>query len=120
MGRIRTGVAIQATQANDGTDGSLTDPRIMLFEPYVRPCIVMNGTGNGNVIRVKVNAEIDGTVTNDFDNDADDDGPGYLTIADGATADASFGGLVAVHSISFITTAGGDDLDDVAVVGWDK
>ena len=120
MGRIRTGPAIQGTQAADGTDGSLTDPRIVLFKPYVRPCIVMNGTGNGNVIRVKVNAELDGTVTNDFDNDTDDDGPGYITIADGETADASLGGLVAVHSVSFVTTDGGDDLDNVAVVGWDK
>lgn len=120
MGRIRTQAAVEGTTAANGTDGSTTDPRIILFSHYVRPCILMNGTGNGNVVRAKVNAETDGTVSNDFDNDSDDDGPGYVTIADGETADLSLGGQLCVHSVSFITTDAGDDLDDVTVVGWES
>lgn len=116
--KFRSGPPVEGTQAAAGTDGSTTDPRIILFDPYIRPCIVMNGTGNGNVIRVKINTETNGTVSNDFDNDADDDGPGYFTIADGETADVSLWGLISVHSVSFITTAGGDDLDKVTAVGW--
>jgi hypothetical protein len=121
LGQARTGAPAEGTTVANGTDNDATDPRIIRFEVPggpVRPCIVMNGTGNGNVIRVKVNTETDGTVSNDFDNDADDDGIGHITIADGETADASFGGLVSVSSVSFITTAQGDDLDLVTVVGW--
>lgn len=118
MGRIRVGAPISGTQAADGTDNSLTDPRIILFDPPVRPCIVANGTGNGNNIRVKVNTELNGTVSNDFDNDSDDDGPGHITILDGETADASLGNNVSVHSVSVVTLDGADDLDLVTVVGW--
>ncbi len=120
MGRIRVGAPVTGTQVAAGTDNSLTDPRIILFSKPVRPCIVANGTGNGNNIRIKVNTETDGTVSNDFDNDADDDGPGHITIIDGETADASIGGNLAVHSISVVTLAGADDLDLVTVVGWDS
>jgi hypothetical protein len=79
----------------------------------------MNGTGNGNNIRVKCNAETNGTVSNDFDNDSDDDGPGYFTVADGESIDVSIGGLVAIHSVSAVTLDAGDDLDDIAVAGWE-
>ena len=116
--KYRSGPAGAPTTVAAGTNGSETDPRIVLFDSYARPCIVMNGTGNGNDIRVKVNAETDGTVTNDFDNDSDDDGPGYFAIADGETCDVSIGGQLAVTGVSFITTDGGDDLDNVAIVGW--
>lgn len=119
MGRIRSQSAVQGTVVADGADNDETDPRIILFSAYVRPCIIMNGTGNGNVIRAKINAETDGTVSNDFDNDSDDDGPGYVTVADGETADLSLNGQLCVTSVSFITTDAGDDLDNVAVVGWD-
>lgn len=119
MSRVRTGSPVQGTTAATGTDGSTTDPRIVLFGSYVRPCIVMNGTGNGNVIRVKVNAEVNATVTNDFDNDPDDDGIGHITIADGESAEVSLGGQLSVFSVSFITTNAGDDLDSVTVVGWE-
>lgn len=120
MGRnaVRTRAATTGTQAAAGTDNDLEDPRIILFDPPVRPCIVMNGTGNSNNVRVKVNAELNGTVSNDFDNDADDDGPGYFTILDGETADVSIGGALAVYSVSFVTLDGADDLDTVTVVGW--
>lgn len=120
MGRnaVRTGAAVQGTLVADGTDGSLTDPRIILFKKPVRPCIVMNGTGNGNNVRVKVNTELDGTVTNDFDNDTDDDGPGHFTVADGETIDVSIGSGLSVSSVSFVTLDAGDDLDNVTIVGW--
>lgn len=118
MGRIRTGTSIQGTTVASGTDGSTTDPRIVVFDDYVRPCIVMNGTGNGNDVQVKMNAETSATVSNDFDNDSDDDGPGYVTVADGETVDVSLNGQLCVFSVSFITTDAGDDLDNVAVVGW--
>ncbi len=112
--KYQSGPASAPTVVANGTDGSETDPRIVLFDSYARPCIVMNGTGNGNDIRVKVNAE----AGNDFDNDSDDDGPGYFAIADGETCDVSIGGQLSVTGVSFITTAGGDDLDNVSVVGW--
>lgn len=118
-GSVRTGAPITGTQAAAGTDNSLTDPRIILFDPPVRPCIVANGTGNGNNIRVKVNTELNGTVTNDFDNDADDDGPGHIAVIDGETADASIGSGISVHSVSIVTLDGADDLDLVTVVGWE-
>ena len=118
MGRVRTGDSVQGTTVADGTDNDLTDPQIILFDTYVRPCLVMNGTGNGNNIKVKMNTELNGTVSNDFDNDSDDDGPGHITIADGESADVSLGGQLCVHSVSFVTLDGGDDLDNVTVVGW--
>jgi hypothetical protein len=118
-GTVKAGLPVQGTQAADGTDNSLTDPRIIIFGTPVRPCIVMNGTGNGNDIRVKVNAETNGTVSNDFDNDADDDGPGHFTLADGETIDVSIGSGLSVLSVSFVTLDGADDLDKVAVVGWE-
>lgn len=118
MGRVRVGAAVQGTEAAAGTDNSLVDPRIILFDPPVRPCIVANGTGNGNNIRFKINTELNGTVSNDFDNDADDDGPGYVTVIDGETADASLGNNLSVHSVSIVTLDGADDLDLVTVVGW--
>ncbi len=120
MGRVRAGAPETGTQVADGTDGSQTDPRIILFDPPVRPCIVQNGTGNSLDILVKMNTELNGTVSDDFDNDSDDTGPGYLAVADGEAVDASIGGTLTIHSISFITTDGGDDLDNVAVVGWSK
>jgi hypothetical protein len=118
LGKARVGASVQGTEAASGTDNSLTDPRIVLFAQPVRPCIVANGTGNGNAIRIKVNAELNGTVSNDFDNDADDDGPGHITILDGETADASIGGCLSVHSVSIVTLDAADDLDLVTVVGW--
>lgn len=114
--KIRSGPAIPPTATdNAGTDGSLTDPRVVSFSPYVRPCIVMNGTGNGNDILIKINVDN----TNDFDNDSDDDGPGYYAVADGETVDVSLLGMISVDRVSFVTLDGGDDLDKVAVVGWE-
>lgn len=117
-GSVRAGSPVQGTTAASGTDNSLTDPRIILFPKPVRPCIIMNGTGNGNNILAKINAELTGTVSNDFDNDSDDDGPGHLTIIDGESADASIGGALSVNSVSFVTLDASDDLDKVTVIGW--
>lgn len=119
MGRIRVGAPVPGTQEAAGSDDSLTDPRIIIFSNPVRPCIVANGTGNGNNIRVKVNTELNGTVSNDFDNDSDDDGPGHISIIDGETADVSLGNNVSVHSVSIVTLDAADDLDLVTVVGWE-
>jgi hypothetical protein len=129
-GTVRAGAPTTGTQAADGTDGSDTAPRIIIFDPPVRPCIVTNHLETEE-IRVKVNTETNGTVSNDFDNDSDDDGAGHFIIPPRLTQDdagkdppeggpcekdVSCGGQLAVHSVSFVTPAG--DLDSVSVVGW--
>lgn len=128
----RSGAPVTGTTAADGTDNSLTAPRIILFDSPVRPCIVTNHCQNSEVL-VKVNTELNGTVSNDFDNDTDDDGLGHfvippkVTLADASkdppeghssSLDVSCGGQISVHSVSFVTTNASDDLDDVSVVGW--
>lgn len=110
---VRTGAATEPAVTNAGTDNSLTDPRVVEFNQYARPCIVTNHCVNA-AIKVKVNAP----ASNDFDNDSDDDGAGYFIIAAGAHQDVSQEGRVAVKSVSFITQNASDDLDDVSVVGW--
>lgn len=127
-GSVRAGVPTTGTTVNDGTDNSLTDPRIIIFDPPVRPCIVLNHNTNERCL-IKVNvepADSDGTVTNDFDNDTDDDGSGHMasprTLVTGADAtplvDVSMDGQVAIHSVSIATTNAGDDLDNISVIGW--
>ena len=130
LGRTRAGTPTEGTQVAAGSDNSLTDPRIILFDPPCRPCIVTNH-GATDEILVKVNTELNGTVSNDFDNDGDDDGLGHfvipprVTLADASKdppeggecyVDVSMGGLITVHSVSIATVGG--DLDDVSVVGW--
>jgi len=97
-----------------GTDNSATAPRVVLFRNPVRPCIVSVPATFNAAVRVKVNA----VAANDFDNDADDDGPGYWTIAVGATEDVSIQGRISISRVSFVTADAADDLDDVSVVGW--
>ncbi len=126
-GNVRTGAPIEGTVVNDGTDNSLTDPRIIIFDPPVRPCLVCNHNTNERAL-VKINVEprtSDGTVTNDFDNDADDDGSGHMTAPrtlvtaeSGVEVDVSLEGSIAIHSVSLATTHGSDDLDSISVVGW--
>jgi hypothetical protein len=70
--------------------------------------VVANQTGNGNAIRVKVNSD-----NTNFTTDL-----GHFSINDGFAVDVSMGGLINVTKLSFITLAGGDDLDNVGVVGW--
>lgn len=133
-GSVRTGAPTTGTTAANGTDNSLVLPRIILFEPGVRPCIVTHHGVNEELL-VKVNTELNGTVSNDFDNDSDDDGIGHFVIppkntdfladaSDGPPTgaanqvDVSMGGQIAVHSVSFCTRHANDDLDDVSVVGF--
>jgi hypothetical protein len=75
----------------------------------------MNGTGNGNDIFIKINAD----ASNDFDNDADDDGIGYFAVADGETVDVSLGGSIDVEKVSFVTLDAADSLDKITTVGWE-
>lgn len=125
-GSVRAGAPVEGTTEANGTDNSLTDPRIIIFDPPVRPCIVTNHNTNERCL-IKVNAETNGTVSNDFDNDSDDDGSGHmvgpLTIVGAAAqnpgVDVSLDGQVAVHSVSLATTHANDDLDNISVVGWD-
>lgn len=134
MGRggVRAGAPTSGTTVNDGTDNDLTDPRIIVFDPPVRPCIVLNHNTNERCL-IKVNVEppnSDGTVTNDFDNDDDDDGLGHMAAyrtstslpadADHPGTDVSVGGQIAVHSVSLVTTTASDDLDKISVIGWEK
>lgn len=57
--------------------------------------------------------------TDDFDGDADDDGVGHLAIPIGGSAEVTQGGMIKIQSVSFVTLAAGDDLDDISVVGWE-
>jgi hypothetical protein len=85
----------------------------MEFGTYARPCVVYNNTGNGNVIRVKVNATDD----TDFGGGSSD-GVGHFPVKDAAATDVSMGGMINVQRVSFVTTAGGDSLNNVEVHGW--
>lgn len=118
MGRgvVRAGPAVAPTTitGEEGTDNSKTAPRVMEFNTPTRPVIVSIPSTFNAVVNVKINA----AAANDFDNDADDDGPGYFTVAVGATVDVSLEGQVAIEKVSFVTNNAGDDLDDVSVVGW--
>lgn len=124
MGRIRAGAPVTGTVVNAGSDNDLTDPRIIVFDPPVRPCLVKNHNTNERVL-IKINVEppdSDGTVTEDFQAA---NGAGHMDVppttvanTDRGTVDASLNGLITVHSISIATTNAGDDLDSVSVVGW--
>ncbi len=117
VGKVRANAPAEPVVSANGTDGSATDPRIATFfnaagtnESYATPCLVHNLTGNGNAIRVKINSSTTGfTRATEL---------GYLSINDGFSVDVSMGGLVQVRTVSWITTDGGDDLDDVQVIGW--
>ncbi len=113
MPKPRAGSSVVPTTTSNGTDGSATVPRVMEFAFYARPCVVYNNTGNNNVIRVKVNA----TDATDFGG-ASSDGIGHFSVNDQTSVDVSMGGAVNVERVSFVTTAGGDDLDNVEVHGW--
>lgn len=110
---VRTGAAVSPTITTSGTDNSLTAPRLVTFASPVRPCVLQVPLTFGGSVVVKVNAP----VTNDFDNDADDDGVGYFQVAAGTSQDLSFEGRVSIETVTFATTAA-DDLDAVRVVGW--
>ncbi len=129
MSKKRTGAPVTGTQVADGTDGSLTLPRIVLFSKPVSPCIITHH-GQNDELLVKVNVELTGSVSETFA--APNLGhfviPPKIKLADGSVdppdgsaneRDLSCGGLVAVHSVSFCTTNASDDLDDVSLVGWD-
>ncbi len=130
-GSVRAGAPTTGTTAADGTDNSLTDPRIILFKPGVRPCIVTHHGVNDELL-IKVNTELNGTVSEVFSQAA---GLGHFVLppkntdfladaSDGPPTgsanqvDVSCGGQIAVHSVSFCTTHASDDLDDVSVVGF--
>jgi hypothetical protein len=131
-GTIRAGAPTTGTQAADGTDNDLTDPRIILFDPAARPCIVTNHCTNSEVL-VKVNTvEVSGVASETF---TQANGLGHFVIppketkfvADGGTeapdggarhVDVSCVGQIIVHSVAICTTHASDDLDDVSVVGW--
>lgn len=127
----RTGAPATGVVAADGTDDSYVLPRIILFARPVSPCIVTNHCLNAEIV-VKVNVELTGTVSETFvapkigqfiippkqENFVADGNVGAPT--HGANqVDVSMGGQLAVHSVSFCTTDGSDDLDDVSVEGWD-
>jgi hypothetical protein len=113
-GTVRAGPAVEPTETNAGTDNSQTDPRVVEFKTPTRPILLAVPGAFTSAVRAKINAP----KTNDFDNDSDDDGPGYFTVAPGATKDVSVEGQVAVQKVSFVTQDAGDDLDLVSVVGW--
>lgn len=115
MGKIRVGESITPTTISPGIDGNLTSPRVVEFDLYARPVIVHNNTGNGNKILVKLNATDD----TDFGGGSDD-GIGYFPVNDEAAVEVSLGGILSVKRVSFVTTDGGDDLDNVEVHGWNN
>lgn len=114
MGKVgtRTGTPTIATVDTAGTPGGEDTPALRSFAiPNVRPCLVTNNTGNGSVIRVKINN------ATDFDGDGDDDGGGHLVVADGTTVDISYDGLINVKQVG-IYCDGADLFANVYVVGW--
>lgn len=127
----RTGAPVSGTVAADGTTNSLLLPRIILFDRPVSPCIVTNHCLVSQIV-VKVNVELNGVVSETFaapklgqfvippkrENFVADGGTGPPTHGPNQF-DVSCGGQIAVHSVSFCTTDGGDSLDDVSVDGWD-
>lgn len=118
QGSVRAGAPVQGTVAASGTDNSLTDPRIITFDPPVRPVwlrltAAVNATTSP--VLVKVNTELNGTVSDDFSTGT----PAHLTLSDILeTLDASNGSVISVHSISLATQHANDDLDDIMVVGF--
>ncbi len=117
-GTVRAGAPVQGTVAASGTDNSLTDPRIIIFDPPVRPCwlrLTVAVTATTAPVLVKINVETNGTVSDDFSTGT----KAHLTLSSILeTADASNGSVVAVHSISLATQDASDDLDDIMVVGF--
>ncbi len=127
--KTRSGAPTTGTEAASGTDDSLVLPRIIIFNPPVRPCIVTNHCLTDEVL-VKVNTELNGTVSETF-SQANGLGhfiiPPKVTLTDASKdppeggprqVDVSLGGQIQIHSVSFCTTDSGDDLDDVSVIGW--
>ena len=114
LGKARAGAAVEPSIETSGTDNDLTAPRVVKFNSSARPVYIsIPATFNASIV-VKINA----LAANDFDNDSDDDGPGYFTVAAGETRDLSERGCVSIERVSFCTQNAGDDLDDVSVVGW--
>ncbi len=117
-GSVRAGSPVQGTVAASGTDNSLTDPRIIIFDQPVRPCwlrLTVAVTAKTAPVLVKINVETNGTVSDDFSTGT----KAHLTLSDILeTADVSNGSAIAVHSISFVTQDNSDDLDDIMVVGF--
>ena len=118
-GAVRAGAPVQGTTAASGTDNDATDPRIVIFDPPVRPCWFRLTAGIASIaspVLVKVNVETDGTVSDDFSTGT----PAHLALATVFdTVDLSDDGQVVVHSVSFITQHANDDLDDVMLVGFE-
>ena len=114
-GSVRTGTPVLPVTRSAGTDGSATLPRVYTFDPPVRPCIIYNHTGNGNQIRVKLNS----TDETDFGGASSDHAAGHFPVNDETATEAALGHILAISRVSIITTAGGDDLDDVGVIGWE-
>jgi len=127
----RAGAPVTGTIVANGTAGDVTDPRIILFDNPVSPCVVTSHTDafKAHEVSVKVNEEIDGTCSSPFTQAA---GLGHFVLPVKRTeadlwkaakeggeihVDVSLGGQIAVHSVSF-TMLG--DLDDISVVGWDQ
>lgn len=118
-GSVRAGAPVTGTQAAAGTDNSLTDPRIITFSPNVRPCLVRLAAAvqaNTAPVLIKVNVEDSGTVSDDFNTGTP---AHYALSAITDTIDVSEGGQISVRSISIATQHNDDDLDDVAVVGYE-
>lgn len=119
-GSVRTGVPTTGTTAVSGTDNSLTAPRVITFDPPVRPCwarLTSAVTATTAPVLLKVNTEVIGVtaVSDDFSTGT----AAHHTLSDiNETIDLSEGGQLAVHSVSFASQDNADDLDDVMVAGF--
>lgn len=129
-GTIRAGAPTQGTVAAAGSANDSTDPRIILFNPPVRPCIVANHSNKAPVL-VKTNTELTGTVSETFEAA---NGRGHIVLPARRTlknatksgpeggacwADVSQGGRVAVHSVSIATTDASTPPSYVSVIGFE-
>lgn len=115
---VRTRAPSTGTVAAAGADNDLTDPKIVIFDPPVRPCLIRLTEALTVVttpVLIKVNTEVNGTVSDDFSTGTL---AHFALSAITSTVDASVGGMVSVHSIAIATQNAGDDIDHVAVAGW--
>ncbi len=125
----RAGAPETGVVAAEGTSADGTDPRIVLFEKPVSPCIVTSHTAafKAREVSIKVNTELNGVCSDPFTQAS---GLGHFVLSikrtelnlwkDGKEGgechvDVSCGGQIAVHSVSFAMMG---DMDDISVVGW--
>ncbi len=118
-GTIRAGAPVAATEAVTGADNDLADPRIVTFDPPVRPCLIrlqVAVQATTAPILLLVNAEVVGVTAVTVPVTAATATHALSSILE--TIDLSEGGQVAVHSVSIASQHNDDEITEVVVQGW--